>query len=456
MEGKRSSPRQRLICQPIVVVKTKVSIVCLLTLLASLLAFTSGYGQLSKDLVIYPFVESSRSDSLQVVTQRIGSLVKARTFFEKTYLNKTLVFVPVSARYRSLFERQPYLLLADVPRKKKMKADFQDAYRRVDRQLNQAIEKKNKEIQAASQPGQGQAMTSLAAQSQVMSLAKRPDYELLFAVEGSFMHYDTLDPRQNRLADSLQRTIEQIVLGRPHTISGYVNSINYQATDFSQVAMPELIEVLLQQNLALCKRMIVHPPYARLVKDARLSYKEFSGPTKLWVTSSVAQQVVYLSPYLIRAVFNMSLYQRSLYPLAEVNGQTNESLRTFLEGKESASVREINERYFNHFVEVFSRNISFVIGHELAHMYLADQPLRMNLETACDLNAAYFYLRHTGQLDLGVFENLLMQSLSSQELDFWGHDIDKQGLTSRYRQLKALTQTKDVGGLKGQLHWPAD
>jgi hypothetical protein len=66
------------------------------------------------------------------------------------------------------------------------------------------------------------------------------------------------------------------------------------------------------------------------------------------------------------------------------------------------------------------------------------------IETACDTFAAYFYLRHFKELDPGIFKTMLISAINSDQLDFWGKDIDRNDLKKRFANLELIRKNKST------------
>ncbi len=402
------------------------------------------FSQIAKEISVYPFKPGTREDSLKTTTIRVKELLTSRQFFEKTYLRKELVFVPLDSKFDGLFSATPYLQITEVRQLETPCNSCLHSYNDANNKLKKSIQAENIIIKQKNKEKLRRMRDSPAIQVGLTKLRRREDYEILMSPKKIFRKTGDKDPRQNSVVDSIKKLAEQILLGKPHNIDGYVNSINYRAFDFTDLKMPALIETIIAENFSLCKKVVSNPAFSGKIKDATISYRNFEGANKLWVNTNRSQKTVFLSPYLIRAVFKISLYQSNLFKLAEEMNEGGDGLDTFFGGKTGASVKQIDSAYFSNFVESFSRNIFFVIGHELAHIYLTGTTITCDIETACDSYSAYFYLLHFSELELGLFESLLIKSMASNELDFWGNAINKVALQDRYNNLVTLRQTRDI------------
>src|SRR5205085_11517937 len=74
----------------------------------------SSFSQISTEISVYPFKQGTRADSLTTTTTRVKALLETRRFFEKTYLRKKLIFVPVDSRADIGFSNKPYLQFSEL------------------------------------------------------------------------------------------------------------------------------------------------------------------------------------------------------------------------------------------------------------------------------------------------------------------------------------------------------
>lgn len=400
--------------------------------------------QVKNEIQVYPFTKGTRKDSIVIAALRVSKLQDARKFFEKSYLRKELVFIPLPEKYDGLFSTRQFLMLSEIKGMKPADEKFKLEYDKADASLQKAINSENRKIYAENKEILARIRNTPQIQEGLLDLSNRNDYEILFSPRSIFLKVNAKDPRENQISSTIKDDAEQILLGKPHNIDGYVNSINYQSFNLTHLKMPDLVEALLQENLRVCKKIIRNADFSARVNDIHISYRAFDGSTKLWTTTNLLSREIYLSPYLIRAVFNMSLYEDKLFKLAEEVVQNGDDLQVYFQGKSGASAKQVDSAYFTNFVERFSKNIMFIIGHELGHVYLPGHPINTDIESACDDYSAYFYLSYFHQLELGIFENLLIKSISSNELDFWGKKINKDALLARYKDLTTIKRTKDI------------
>ena len=406
------------------------------------------FSQYNESIDVYPFTQGSREDSIKNAVTRVSKLINARVFYEKSYLSKDLIYIPFEV---VVTPGKPFFIAEEID-----KLDLPESSKKVlnksrklyQKQLRKAIRISNKELKRDFRHP-----NNVQRQESVLKLDKVSHYEFVFVPKKQFEYEDPEDPRENGITTQLELIAEQELLGIPYNLNGFINSSNYTRTDFYDQELPELITKILEENLRLSIRLISSQEQRQHMKDVKIITRELPGNAKLWVSTDTRAKQIYLSPYFIRAVFNISYYQVPLLKLAEnsYSGSNSSSkneeerairrVRILFNGKTGSRVREIDSAYFNNFVDLFSKNLQLVIGHELAHLYntsLSDH----QLEIACDCHAAQNLLQKYNKLDLGVFETLLINSIKTGETDFWGRSIDPEKLRDRFVKLKKYQETK--------------
>jgi hypothetical protein len=404
-------------------------------ILSSLVSFS----QWESDIQVLPFKKSTYEDSLHVASNRVKRLLSAQKAFEKTYLRKQLAFMPVPPHLATIFkgdtlflEPQQYLpLLQNYPK-------LAHAYKRFNLQLNAILDSINPIKRQRNVETEKIIRQSPQVQTGVEDIYLRRDYAIVLVPERFFTRVGS-DVTENEVIDTLEERIEQILLGKPYDLDGYVNSVNYIPFDLKRLTMPDLVDRLVEADLRLWQRIIDIPAYRNAIRDVRINDVEIYNNGKLWLNTDVFTKTVYLSPYLLRAVFNVSFYQDTILRRAVAIESDSEDITVYFREKSGASIYQIDSAYFENFVRRFGQNLFFVLGHELAHIYLEGKiALRSDIETACDTYAAYFYLKHFGQLQTGVFSTMLISAIKSKQLEFWGSGIDKKALQRRYNNLQAI------------------
>lgn len=420
-----------------------------ISITALLLTFTfiKANAQFNKDIVIYPFGNTDRDDSILTTVKRVKALLKAQKTFEKTYLNKLLVFMPLPKKYDVLFKpEKPYLQSHDYKILFSKYPLLEKRYKTFDARFTRLVDSDNVETKAENVRILKMIHDSPQVQVGLLDIHLRSDYEVIMCPESIFRRIVKSDPRNNTLKDTIQNHIEQVLLGRPYNLDGYLNSINYIPFNLSKLKMPDLVEALIQSNLKLWQKIVDNPKFHNMIKGVKINDLTIYSDNKLWLNTNVRNKVIYMSPYLTRAVFNISFYQDSILRLANQIEEDDGDLRIYFHGKSGASVDRIDAAYFEDFVNRFSSNLFFVLGHELAHIYLSDRNDIVDKETACDTYAAYFYLKYFKQLKTGVFETMLISSIRSNELDYWGKGISKAALQKRYANLLNIEKNNTVNG----------
>jgi len=413
-----------------------------LVIAAFLLLSGAAHAQFSEQMNIYSFRGKNREDSIAAAVTRVTQILKTQAVFEKTFLNRELVFMPLSTKYKHLFKAdKPYLWQQDYRALLLNDKALNSAYLVLDKKLKKAIIKQNVRTIARNKELVKLIGEKPETQDDLNDLSYRKDYEIIFCPRAIFLNVDQVDPRENTVSDSLTAFIKQRLLGTPGNIDGYINSSNYLPFNSKNFKIPDFIDLLVRENLALWKRIVTDQQFSKLIQDVQVSNELIPGNTKLWLLTNVSKRKIFLSPYLTRAAFNISFYKIPHLKRATMVRQNGGDLEAYFRGKSSSSVRKIDQFYFEHFVDDFSKNLFFVLGHELAHVYLSQQKGIKNLESACDNYAAYYYIKHFGKLDAGIFDTMLIKSIQSHELDFWGKNINKAALLARYQNLQNIQKS---------------
>ena len=411
------------------------------------------HAQFNREIIVYPFSKTNRNDSIVVAVKRVELLLNAQKVFEKTYLNKILVFMPLPDKYNFLIkkdkaylDKRDYLpLLAKYP-------DLKSKFKKFNSDLIRIVDSSNVDTRARNEIMKKLMKDSPQVQDGLLEIHEMQDYEIIMSPVKNFEAIRP-DPRRSYLYEAIQNDIEQRLLGKPHNLDGYINSINYVPFNLKRLRMPELVEALIQQNLQLWKKIVDNSNFKNKIEFAKTNTIKIYDDSKLWLNTDIKNKTINLSPYLIRAVFTTSFYQDSILRLAENIENEDGDLKIYFHGKSGASVRKIDAAYFENFVNRFSENLFFVLGHELAHIYLSGTKQK-DIETACDTYAAYFYLKHFKKLDIGVFRTMLISSIKSDELNYWGKDIDRAALTKRFANLETIRKTKNINRASVSIELP--
>lgn len=416
----------------------KQKAIILLSLLLILSNTIESLAQYSSKISLVPFKNGTREDSLKVTSERISLLIEARRVYELSYMKKDLVFVPIEG---VLLNTKPFLLTSNIDKfiLPNHRNEVLKIINRFSHLLKKSIGKTNREIRKRNREIKRDERNNLANQFVIKEIKRKSDFELILVPIELFIEIDKKDPRENKIDLVTGKTLEQILLGKPYDLAGYVNSLNY--TDIKiDGAIPTLIKNLLDQNLELSKKLIRNPQSRSLVSNVKLTTQELNVENKFWI--NIVDNEIYFSPFLVRALFNISYYQVELLELAEKENEIGR-LPVFLRGKGGSSMVEINNEYFDKFVNIFSKNIQFIIGHELAHLYTKTAP-QETIELACDCNSANNLIMSMGTFDLGIFQKFIVNSIDSNEIGFWGEKINIESLKYRFQVMKKIETSKTI------------
>lgn len=213
-----------------------------------------------------------------------------------------------------------------------------------------------------------------------------------------------------------------------------INSINYIDPDLKNFQLPILLKQLnasvIRENYAL-----LDSNFKSKIKEIKPSYGFFDSK-QLWVQTDVNNQVIYISPFLIRAAFTTALEKFDLFSLA----YNQDNLKDFFENKgKYISAEAIDNIYNERVYNDYTNTIKFVTGHEIAHIYLKDIKAR-DKESLCDCYAIYHLKKENKHIETGVFETLLVKSVNENAVRFWGDRTNSSDILKRYDFIKNYTR----------------
>jgi hypothetical protein len=431
-------------------VKILFSIVILSILKISFCSKT--FCQVTHQLSVYPFTNGSRSDSIKIINKRVKALIAARRFYEKAFLKQKAVFLPLLDCDTDKLDNQKFILYDDLLKVATDKKYYRLSYKHAHKALKIIIDSENKKNYERYKVEKRNEQPT--AQQRLTQIHEDRQYTFIFL---SLSYFDTLnstDPRYSVIKSEISDFINQVVFGYPYNIDGYVNSVNYTDFNTNNFETPDIIKQIIQQTFSLAKQIVNSRTFQQRLSQSTLSLKNISNSNKLWINTDTTSSIVYLSPYLIRAVFNMSYYSNDFSSLPEERAGKKTGVLHFFSGKHEMSAIQIDDRYFQRFIDSFSTNLFFVISHELSHIYLTNFSSTSDVEMACDTYAAYFCISYFKTLNLGVFQSLVIKSIESDELNFWGFGIDSKSLENRFDNLKIIQKTLNINNAKPSIQLP--
>ncbi|MBK9630332.1 MAG: hypothetical protein IPO62_04580 [Saprospiraceae bacterium] len=222
--------------------------------------------------------------------------------------------------------------------------------------------------------------------------------------------------------------IDHDTYGVSDSLEDLVFSVNYKDHKNDSTIIPKFLIQKLNEALEETKNSLPNS-----LKLKVIDYSLSLSPKKkyLWIQSD--DKFIYVSPYLIRAAFilTMNKYQNILHwysPLKYGN------ITIFELGASIDSVEAYNSRM----ITAFKQSFYFAFGHELAHHYLTDYDGTDDYaELVCDCNS-WKYLRESKICNtLGICESMLHSSLSNENDSLWGIK-DKSGLKKRFYYIHQL------------------
>lgn len=222
--------------------------------------------------------------------------------------------------------------------------------------------------------------------------------------------------------DRFKRMIQDSLFAIRNDIKSIIYSNNYNSKTLGSNDVPIQLKFLLNLSLQRAKNHLPRSKHS-IIKQTKLYYDNPKKEnTMLWVSSH--NNSIYISPFLIRATFFYTLNQYSLFKflLNNYNKIKNESLGKFGPSPESEFIRKHRPEVKNAmhgFYEDFITNFTFVIAHELAHIYNHDTA-GLQAEIRSDCYALQSLKNGKKQINLGVFQAILKDAIDRNLEGVWG------------------------------------
>ncbi len=214
--------------------------------------------------------------------------------------------------------------------------------------------------------------------------------------------------------------------------------------------------------------------YEEIEDSIRQEYKRRfeMNNTKLWV--KIEGNTIFVSPYLVKAAFISSFFENAKDLLSDLTSHkpdytyyTDWSLvMVELNKKHKELIYKDPLKYQSIYTKTFSsflQEFIFIIGHELAHVYMGAQSAIETNEYLCDCMAlqqsmnkiitldSFFFIPTEFHEDLnqnvdpkfGTFEKLLFGSVQNGYDFFWGlGGVDNRSIEDRFNKLELLKLNK--------------
>lgn len=416
----------------------QLKVVALFTII-NLIIVNNLSAQYVREINLIPYSAGTREDSLKVLEKRISSIVEARRVFETAFQNKKIIYYPAPHYF---FEIKSFLVSDDIRDAifHKDRKQIKKYFRRGKAKLKRVVLKDNFFNFFKVLFLKLDFERNVATQQQIVKRDKALNFEVVLMSENEFSAIKR-DVRLNKVKSISKSKEVQISLGIPVSVGGYVNSDNYRQRSLSHDSIPGFIRDLIHENIGISKRMIRDSTFLAMVQDVKYSLHD-KDDRKLWVETNLQEKEIKISPYLIRAVFNQAYYFITLNKYIDQIVKPGEILG-YLKRKTKMSVEELDSIYYRGFVDKFSSNMQFVIGHELAHLYLSQVEFS-NIEVACDCYSSSNIKESGRYLDLGIFEKLLYFAIEDNDLQLWGRDVSIADIKHRYSLLKRSRNSKKL------------
>lgn len=207
-------------------------------------------------------------------------------------------------------------------------------------------------------------------------------------------------------------------------IYGLVNSEFYRKQSLYENDVPVIIRIWIQDLLFDLKKLLPKE-WNTAVRDMTVSFTNIPNET-LWFKSD--KREIYLSPFLIRAVYIKHIYEIFHGEIQEIpryiNNLKNSRQRTL---KDDIDIHDnLKKRFQRHFY--------FLLLHELAHPIINNLKIK-KVEEMCDCKAAEIIINNNLSESLGIFEEILIQSIKEGSKELWSV-IDQVSILNRLTLLK--------------------
>ncbi|MBK7854564.1 MAG: hypothetical protein IPJ79_06310 [Bacteroidetes bacterium] len=166
--------------------------------------------------------------------------------------------------------------------------------------------------------------------------------------------------------------------------------------------------------------------YYKSLKGLKISIEQ-KLPYPLWISNNMKKGTIYISPYLIRAAFALAYNQN--YKLYEMLKKSKKTYYTDMVKMKYADISYLDLHSYNSmFKQMFVSELSFLIQHELAHIYLGENHVPETNELRCDCYAFQNYklpfvfggtINFAGKAELGIYKQLLQTSIMQNKPEYW-------------------------------------
>lgn len=234
--------------------------------------------------------------------------------------------------------------------------------------------------------------------------------------------------------EKLEEKINKEEFGIDKSVRGLIYSKHYVPKKNDKTLIPDNLIMHMETILSNTKAFLSNEEFMK-VKDVSISFQEKDGKI-LWVSNR--NSIIYISPFLIRATFILSVYDDF-----GGSGKYIELLREVVNNP--AQYHDV--QYFidikNNILKKFEQSFYFILGHELAHIYLNQKIGDLETEKLCDCYSALRIIRNKNSLEIGVYNSLLEESLRQGQLSLW-QAVEKSGdLMERSKSLNELIINQD-------------
>jgi hypothetical protein len=207
-------------------------------------------------------------------------------------------------------------------------------------------------------------------------------------------------------------------------IYGLVNSEFYRKQSLYKSDVPAVLSSWISDLLNDLKKRLPWDWY-EVVQKMSLSYSNLPNET-LWVKSDAAN--IYLSPFLIRAVYIKHIYELYHGNIQEIPNYINR-----LKNSRQRTIKD-DSAVYESLKNGFQRHFYFLLLHELGHP--VNNRLKTDrIEELCDCTAVQVIIDNKLQESLGIFEEILIQSIKEGSENLWNVS-DQVKILNRLKLLK--------------------
>lgn len=266
-----------------------------------------------------------------------------------------------------------------------------------------------------------------------------------------FINKEELKNIQQGSIAIIAEEMEKEINGTGESLASLIFSPKFNSKFNDSTLIPEYLKSEL--SIAL-KETVNFLPDSLISRILNIHFSFSKKNSYLWVSSNHSSNSISISPYLIRAVFFLVIndYASSFAVYKTMKKRYGEMIDKRSDLGEENSIEILNNQLMELATSLgmldrkFRTYFYFIIGHEIAHLYLNIPSSDSNIEDICDCYSLK-YLKKSGEYSLGLYEDLLESCMKSGYDSLWG-------VTNKGDLLKRITKVKDLSNSENNVECP--